>query len=124
MVEDQLSRSGLSIDVVITFSCPWLDILKLMKKLLIFFAILASGLFAREAALVRAGGFYSECLSSEEVELVRITGARNLPEKDLAVFVEEKLSCIESKQTIIERIAFRTMGKYFYYPIFSNPTNE
>jgi hypothetical protein len=92
-----------------------------MKKILVFLAIVASGLVAKEMALVRAVGFYDECLSSEDVELVRSKEARNLPEKDLAVFVEEKLSCIESKQTVFERIAFRVMGKYLYYPIFITP---
>jgi hypothetical protein len=88
-----------------------------MKKLFIIFAVVVCGLIVQEVALARAVGFYEQCLSSGEAALVRSREARNLLESDLTEFVDEKLSCIESKQTAFERIVVRVMGKFFYYPI-------
>jgi hypothetical protein len=90
----------------------------LMKKFLLILAFVVSALVAKELAVFRAAGFYTECLSPEELELVRSREAHKLSEKSLATFVENKLSCIEEKQTVFERIAFRVMGKYLYYPVF------
>jgi len=82
-----------------------------MKKIFFVLALLALGVLANEVTVVRATTFYVECTSLEEKKLIRSRAARNLSDQELASFVDEKLSCIEGKQTALERFIFRATGK-------------